>query len=148
MAFGGNLAHIYQRNRGNPGWGQTQAWSLVGATRSVSTYDADFGASDVNNHRTIRDGFFRSFGKLPLSAPTTTRSGRVSSQLNSLPNAPFFGSYVAAGTGRNWSGGAVAQGQRMTNQNFNPNAQGAAELHPAMTYHPFPSPATLYPKVV
>lgn len=148
MAFGNPLAHIYDKRRGNPGWGQRQAWSLVGQTPSVSTYDADFGASDANNHRTIRDGFFRSFGKLPLSAPTITRTGTVSAQLNSLPAARFFQSYAGSGTGHNWSGGAVGQGQRMTNQNFNPNMQGAAELHPAMTYNPLPSPAALYPKVV
>ena len=149
MAFGRqNLAHFYQQDGGNPGWGQRQRWALPGADRSVSTYDADFGASDSNVRRTIRDGFFRSFGRLPLSAPTMTRTGLVSAQQNSLPNAAFFQSYTGAGTGHNWSGGAVATGQRMTHQNFNPNMQGAAELHPAMTYDPFPSPSGLDPKVV
>ena len=148
MAFGGNISHLYQKEQGSPGWGQTQRWGLAGQNRSVSTYDANFGTSDTPFHRQILNGIFRSWGRLPLDAPTMNRSGRVSAQQNSLPNATFFQSYTGSGTGHNWSGGAVAQGQRMTHQNFNPNMQGAAELHPAMTYDPFPSPASLYPKVV
>lgn len=148
MAFGGNIAHLYQRTGGNPGWGQTQRYGLSGQDRSLSTYDADFGASDSNVNRQIRNGFFRSAGRLPLSAPTITRTGVVSAQQNSLPNAAFFQGYTGSGTGHDWSGGAVAQGQRMTHQNFNRNQQGALELHPAMTYDPFPSPSGLYPKVV
>ena len=154
MAFGRqNLAHFYSQEGGNPGWGQKQRWGLAGATRSRSTYDADFdtanpGGLDMNIHRQISGGFFRSFGRLPLSAPTLSRDARQSAQINTLPNAVFFQGYTGSGTGHNWSGGAVAQGQRMTHQNFNPNQQGAAELHPAMTYDPFPSPSGLYPKVV
>lgn len=148
MAFGGNIAHIYQKERGNPGWGHRTVWQMAGATRSVSTYDVDFGKSDTNTWRRIRGGLFSSHSRLPLDAPTMTRSGRVSAQIDTLPNAAFFQGYTGAGTGRSWSGGMVAQGQRMTHQNFNPNMQGAAELHPATTYDPFPSPATLYPKVV
>ena len=149
MAFGGNVSHLYQKERGNPGWGQSQRWGLTGQDRSVSTYDANFGTSDNTGvSRRIRGGIFTSHARLPLSAPTMNRQGRVSAQQNSLPNAAFFQSYTGAGTGRSWSGAAVAQGQRMTHQNFNPNMQGAAELHPAMTYDPFPSPASLYPKVV
>jgi hypothetical protein len=148
VAFGGNVAHIYQRDRGAPGWGQSQAWSMVGATPSVSTYDANFGASDSNVNTQIRGGFFRSMARLPLSGPTMNRGGRVSAQLNSLPAARFFQGYTGSGTGHNWSGGTAAQGQRMTHQNFNPNMAGAAEAHPAMTFDPFPSPSSLYPKVV
>lgn len=149
MAFQpGNIAHIYQRERGAPGWGQSQRWAMQGADPSVSTYDAQFGKSDTPFHRQIRDGIFRTFGRLPLSAPTMNRQGRVSAQHNTLPAARFFQSYTGSGTGHNWSAGAVAQGQRMSHQNFNPNAQGAAEAHPAMTYDPFPSPSSLYPKVV
>lgn len=148
MAFGNNIAHLYQHDHGNPGWGQTQRYGLVGQTPSVSTYDANFGASEANLDRSVRAGIFSSRGRLPLDAPTLTRVGRVSAQLNSLPAARFFQGYTGAGTGHSWSGGAVAQGQRMTHQNYNPNMAGAAELHPATTYDPFPSPASLYPKVV
>ena len=149
MAFGRqNLSHIYQQDGGNPGWGQSQAWQVAGATRTVSTYDQNFGTSDTPFHRQILNGIFRSWGRLPIDAPTMNRQGRVSAQANTLPNAQFFQSYTGAGTGHNWSGGAVAQGQRMTHQSFNPNAQGAAEAHPAMTYDPYPSPSSLYPKVV
>lgn len=150
MAFGRqNLAHFYQRDGGNPGWGQSQRWHVAGQTPSVSTYDADFGKSDdQNTNRRIRGGMYTSHGRLPLSAPTITRTGTVSAQLVSLPAARFFGSYTGAGTGHNWSGGAVAQGQRMTHQDFNPNQQGSKEAMPAMTYDPFPSPSSLYPKVV
>jgi hypothetical protein len=31
---------------------------------------------------------------------------------------------------------------------WNPNMAGAAELHPATTYDPYPSPSQLFPKVV
>ena len=142
------MAHIYQPEQGSPGWGQSQRWYVAGASRSVSSYDQNFGTSDTPFHRQIVGGLFRTFGRLPLSAPTMNREGRVAAQQNSLPNAAFFQSYTGSGTGHNWSGGAVAQGQRMTHQNFNPNMQGAAEAHPAMTYDPFPSPSSLYPKVV
>ena len=146
MAFGGHIAHIYQKERGNPGWGQRQVWQVAGATRSVSNLSPDLGPSGTNFGRRVRGGTYTSHGALPLDAPTMTRGGVVGAQINTLPNAAFFQSYTGAGTGHNWSGGAVAQGQRMTHQNFNPNMQGAAELHPAMTYDPFPAPQ--YPKVV
>jgi hypothetical protein len=149
MAFGRqNIAHIYQEDGGNPGWGQNQAWALAGGSPSVSLYDASFAPSDTPFHQQIHQGIMRLFGRLPIQEPTMTRGSRVSAQQNSLPAARFFQGYTGAGTGRSWSGGAVAQGQRMTHQNFNPNAQGAAELHPATTYDPFPSPSSLYPKVV
>lgn len=148
----GNKAHLPSGPEpADPGWGQTQRWGLVGATRSVSNYDFDYdggGSSDMNIHRAISTGFLRGQERLPLSAPTMTRDGRISAQLDSLPNAVFFQGYTGSGTGHNWSATTTAYTQNTLVQNANPNMAGAAELHPATTYDPFPSPATLYPKVV
>ena len=147
---GGQISHIYQPDRGDPGWGQTQAWGLAGFTPGYSTYDADFDNGKLDNdfHSQVAAGFKKVWARLPLSAPTMTRDARWSAQRQSLPAARFFQSYTGAGTGRNWSGAQAAQGQRSLRGGWNPNMQGAAELHPATTYDPFPSPASLYPKVV
>lgn len=146
---GGNIAHIYQAQRnGDPGWGQTQAWGLAGYDPSISEYDRNFGTSENDFHSAVKAGFKQLFSRLPLSAPTMTREGRVSANRNSLPAARFFQSYTGAGTGQNWSGATNAQGQRSIRLGWNPNMQGVAEAKPAMTYDPFPSPASLYPKVV
>ena len=141
-------AHFQEPGPASPGWGQRQRWGLDGATPSVSIYDADFGASDGDVDRAVSGGFLRRILRLPLSAPTITRSGTVSAQLNSGPAARFFQSYTGSGTGRNWSAGTSAAVPRTLSIGWNPNAQGAAELHPATTYDPFPSPGDLYPKVV
>jgi len=132
----------------SPGWGNSQRWRLEGADPSVSLYDQDFGASHASVDRQIRDGILSVREELPPQEPTMTRVGRVSAQQSSLPAARFFQSYASAGTGQNWSAGTAAAVPRGLPINFNPNAQGAAELHPATTYDPFPSPASLYPKVV
>ena len=145
MAFG--LAHLYDRRRGNPGWSRP-AWGLAGADPAVSEYDRNFGDSETPFHRQIAAGLFRSFDRLPLDAPTLNRNGRVAAQHNTLPAARFFQSYTESGTGRSFSPATTPHLQGTLNKNFNPNMQGAAELHPATTYDPFPSPASLYPKVV
>lgn len=132
----------------DPGWGTSQRWHMEGQTPSISIYDKDFGASDSNVHGQISFGFLRRVLKLPLSAPTMTRTGLVGAQLSSLPAARYFQSYAHSGTGRATSPGTAASTAGTLHQNFNPNAQGAAELHPATTYDPFPSPGSLYPKVV
>lgn len=132
----------------DPGWGRSQRWGMEGADPSVSIYDADFGASDSTLHRIVRDGIARLLGRVPVAEPTMTRTGLVSAQQSSLPAARFFQSYTGAGTGHDWSGGAVAVTPHALHQDANPHAIGAAELHPATTYDPFPSPGSLYPKVV
>ena len=149
MNFGTGYAHMRDRGRA-PGWGQTQRWGLAGANPSVNVYDADFGASDSDVNNTIRNGFHVMGQRLPLSAPTMNRSGRVSAQHDSLPAARYFQGYqgMGSGTGRAWSGGSTANVPRSLHQGWNANMQGAAELHPATTYDPFPSPSSLYPKVV
>ena len=137
----------------SPGWGQSQCWQLEGASPSISTYDLPWPGSDTDFHSELRAGLKRLWGRLPLSAPTMTRRGRVAAQRSSLPAARFFQSYAHAGTGRATSpvmaGGAVMVPRKGSlHKDFNPNAQGAAELHPATTYDPYPSPSSLYPKVV
>jgi hypothetical protein len=150
----GNKAHLPTGpGPADPGWGQTQHWGLAGATRSVSNYDFDYDGSqpgnlDMNIHRQIGSGFLTRKDRLPLSAPTMTRDGRIAAQINTLPGAAFFQSYTGSGTGHNWSASATAFTDHALIQNANPNMAGAAELHPATTYDPFPSPSTLYPKVV
>lgn len=144
-----NLAHLYQANRGSPGWGNSQRWGLEGQTPSVSHYDQPCDKSDDPFWRRIWAGIFNTQGRLPLSAPTMTRHARASAQIDSTPAARFFNPLGnASGTGHGWSGGAVALSHPWIHQNFNPNQQGAAELHPATTYDPNPSPGSLYPKVV
>lgn len=145
----GRLSHIRQRGKGDPGWGQTQRWSVPGATRSVSYYDVPSEQRASNTGNQIRDGVHTMVSELPLSEPTMTRQPRVSALFDSLPNSAFFQGYFMTG----WSGllmgwTADVRGSRTLHQNFNPHMQGAAELHPATTYDPYPSPAALYPKVV
>lgn len=147
MAFG-KLAHIRMIGKGDPGWGQTQRWHMQGQTPSVSLYDAPYGANDSNVGDTISAGRHTMRERLPLDEPTLNRSARVSAQLNSLPAARFFGGYVSSGTGQHWSGATTAHTTGTLHKSFNRNAQGAAELHPATVYDPFPSPSSLYPKVV
>lgn len=142
------LAHFQDPGPADPGWGQRQRWGLTGADPSVSIYDADFGASETPFHRQLHAGILRMWQREPLSAPTMNRSGRVSAQHNSSPAARFFQSYTGSGTGHSWSGNSSAYTHGLLNMNFNRNMQGAAELHPATTYDPFPSPSSLYPKVV
>lgn len=133
----------------DPGWGQKQKWGMEGATPTISRYDTLEAPSDTPFHTQIHNGIRRMFGRLPLDAPTMTREARVGAQVDSTPAARFFNQLGgASGTGRSWSGGATAATKRQVNINFNPNAQGAAELHPATTFDPFPAPGSLYPKVV
>jgi hypothetical protein len=144
-----SAAHFQSPGPSPPGWGQSQRWALEGATPSVSFYEVDFGASDDQNLGQIVAGFIRRMARLPLSAPTITRSGRVGSQFSSYPAAVFFNQLGnASGTGRNFSPGAVASVPHQMNKDNNPGAYGAAELHPATTYDPYPAPGALYPKVV
>lgn len=146
--LGQRRGHLPAQGVGMRGWEQP-VWGLQGATPSESIYDRDFGASDSNIRRVVKDGFVRLFSRLPVDAPTMTRRGLVSAQLNSSPAARFFNQLGgASGTGRDWSHVTTAYVPHGMNMNANPAAPGAAELHPATSYQPFPSPAELYPKVV
>lgn len=156
------VTHLEERNGhlpakgpfpASPGWGQSQQWHQEGASPSISTYDLPWPASDTDFHSIVANGLKRMFGRLPLSAPTMTRHARVAMQRSSLPAAAFFQSYAHAGTGRATSpvmqGGAVMgtrTGLSTASQRGAP--AGQAELHPATTYDPYPSPGSLYPKVV
>ena len=150
MPYVPNLAHFrHASGVGNPGWGQTQNVGLAGQSPTVSTYDADFGASHSNLNTSIHGGVYTERIPIPASDPTMTRTGTVSAQQNSLPASRFFNMFGnASGTGHSWAGGAVANVPRITHQDFNRNMQGAAELHPSTTYDPYPSPSAYYPKVV
>ncbi len=144
----GKLSHIRQLGRGDPGWGQTRRWGLAGATRSISQYDAPRPVEDDGMNNRIQRGYHTMSEDLPLSAPTMNRQARVSAQIDSTPNAAFWQGYFMTG----WSGMLIGFVPYLAHgglhQNFNRNMQGAAELHPATTYDPYPSPSALYPKVV
>lgn len=141
--------HLPASGLADPGWGQRQAWQMEGADPSVSLYDVDYGASGSNLDRRVHGGVLTIHELLPPGEPTMTRVGRVSAEHVTLPAARFFQSYTGAGTGRDWSAGAVASvPRRLSTSSQRSSAWGAAELHPATTYDPFPSPASLYPKVV
>lgn len=143
------IAHLRLIGRGQPGWGETQRWHMAGADPSYSVYDRPSTVSDDGLHRRYRGGTLTMHELLPPGEPTMTRRARVSALQSSLPAASFFQSYTGAGTGRSWSPGSTPQLQHTgLHQNFNPHMMGAAELHPATTYDPFPSPSALYPKVV
>lgn len=147
--MGRRLAHIRHIGEGPPGWGNTQKWGLLGASPSVSVYDQPSAVEDSGLHRSYRGGVNSTHNRAPAGEYTTTRQARVSALQNSLPAAAFFGSYAGAGTGRSWSPNAVAYTPHTAlHQSFNPHMAGAAELHPATVYDPFPSPSSLYPKAV
>lgn len=144
------LAHIRQIGLGDPGWGQTQAWQMPGADPSVSSYDVDQGRNESGLGRRIFGGFLRMQQRLPLDAPTMTRTTRSSAQFSSLPAARFFQGYFS--TGFSWLapelnvvGSLQHSGLHM---NFNPGQQGTKELHPATVYDPFPPGGALWPKAV
>jgi hypothetical protein len=153
-------AMLFQRNGhlpvgpgpADPGWGQTQGWQLDGDSPTISTYDQPFAPSDTDFHSEIRAGLKRLWDRLAVSEPTMTRQARVSAQQVSLPAARFFQSYAHSGTGRATSpvsaGGVATVPHQTSTASRRGTAWGAAELHPATTYDPFPSPSSLYPKVV
>ena len=137
----------------DPGWGQAQKWGLEGADPSVSLYDADLGAGKLQGIlRRLFSGVLTISQELPPSELTSTRRARISAQQSSLPAARFFQSYTGAGTGRATSpadqGGVATVPRQLTSSSRESSAWGAAELHPATTFDPYPSPASLYPKVV
>jgi hypothetical protein len=136
----------------DPGWGQSQRWQMEGASPSISTYDLPWPASETDFHSQVWAGVKRLWDRIAVSEPTMTRHARVAAQRSSLPAARFFQSYAHAGTGRATSpasaGGVAQVPHQLTGASRATSAWGAAELHPATTYDPFPSPGSLYPKVV
>ena len=137
----------------DPGWGQSQRWRMEGADPSVSLYDADLGAGRLQGvMRRIVAGVLTIGQAIPPSEPTTSRRARISAQQSSLPAARFFQSYTGAGTGRAMSpadqGGIATVPRVLTTSSLKGAPPGSAELHPATTYDPYPSPGSLYPKVV
>lgn len=146
-------AHLPYGYVADPGWGQTQGWGLEGADPSVSLYDADLGAGKPQGVlRRLFSGILTISQELPPSELTSTRRARISAQQSSIPAARFFQSYTGAGTGRATSpldvGGVATVPRQASTASRRSSAWGSAELHPATTYDPFPSPASLYPKVV
>lgn len=122
---------------------------MAGYDPAIVEFNLDYGAGGLNNNQQVRAGVHTIESPQPLTAATITRSGLVASQYNNIGAAPVFNPLGgASGTGRNWSGGTSAHMVNALAQNNNPHMAGAAEAFPAMTYDPFPSPATLYPKVV
>ena len=137
----------------DPGWGQSQKWGMEGADPSVSLYDAPLGAGKLQGvMRRLMAGVLTIGQQLPPSEPTSTRVARIGAQQSSLPAARFFQSYTGAGTGRATSpadqGGVATVPRVISTSSRASSAWGSAELHPATTYDPYPSPASLYPKVV
>jgi hypothetical protein len=152
VAYLDGLAHF--RNQidngpAAPGWA-SPVWGLAGYSPAYSTYDADFGASEDQVHRQLAGGVLSDRDRIPVEEFTLTRQGLVGAQRNSLPAAAFFQGHLGmgAGTGRAEAAGVAAWTPRSLHKDWNPGAQGAAELHPATVYNPYPSPAELYPKVV
>ena len=155
------LGILFQRNGHLPvgpgpasrGWGASQQWHQEGASPSISTYDLPWPSSESDFHSEVRAGLKRLWARLPISELTMTRQARVAAQRSSLPASRFFQSYAHAGTGRATSPvmeGGVAIGTRKSLSTASQRGApaGQAELHPATSYDPYPSPASLYPKVV
>ena len=147
--FTRRLAHIRQLGLGDPGWGQTQRLLMEGATPSVSSFDTLEGSENTNLNRSVKAGVIDARAQLPIDAPTLNREARFS-QFSSLPAARFFQGYFSAGF--SW----LAPGYNVVGKlphsglpgNWNPNMQGAAELHPATVYDPYPPGGSLWPKAV
>lgn len=146
--------HLPASGIADPGWGQAQAWQMDGASPSVSVYDALLERGEPQGVlRRLFSGILTISQELPPSEPTMTRHARIGAQRSSLPASAFFQSYAEAGTGRATSPaseGGIAMGTRkgMSTASQRGAPAGQAELHPATTYDPFPSPGSLYPKVV
>lgn len=148
MAFLGHFRLQAAEGPASPGWGQVQHWGLAGYSPSVSVYQAEDDQSETDWHRDVRGGEISDRDRIPVEEFTMTRRSRIGAQRVSLPAARFFQSYTGSGTGRAEVAGVAAWTPRSIRQNWNPAAPGAAELHPATVYQPYPSPSELYPKVV
>lgn len=144
------IAHVRMLGQGDPGWGQTQAWGMVGYDPSVSGYDINTPSGPSNLGHSIGGNVNTVTAENPTSQVTTTRDARASSVFSSMPAARFFQGYFA--TSFSWLApdlnlvGHLAH-QPIT-QNWNPHAPGSAELNPATVYNPFPPGAALWPKAV
>jgi hypothetical protein len=143
------LAFVRSIGYGDPFWGQTQTWGLAGYDPSISDYDVAEGSESLNMAHSIGGNVNDVGVQNPTSQVTTTRDARFS-LFNSLPAARFFQGYFSPSFA--W----LAPGYNVVGhlqhgglpQNWSPGAQGAAELHPATTYNPYPPGGALYPKAV
>ena len=142
-------AHIPDSQVSPKGWPGTARRHMAGFDPATVNFNMEYGASGVTVDQQIRAGVGQQFMPQPLTAPlTANRSGLVSSQYNNLAASSFFQGYTGSGTGQSFSGGTSVHMVNALAKNNNRNMAGAAEPFPAMTYDPYPSPATLYPKVV
>lgn len=142
-------AHLPASQVWGKGWPGTATRQLAGYDPATVNFNMEYGASGVNVDQQVSGGVLGNFSPQQITAPiTATRQGLVASQYNNVAAASFFQGYTGSGTGQGWSGGTSVHMVNALAKNNNPHMQGAAEPFPAMTYSPFPSPATLYPKVV
>lgn len=147
--FTRKLAHVRGLGQGDPGWGQVQRWGMAGADPQESFYDVGEGSANSNTSHSIGGNVDTARAENPASQPTINRFAR-SSVYSNLPAARFFQGY--------WSNGFswLAPGYNVVGKlphsglpgNWNPNAQGAAELFPATSYDPYPPGGLLWPKAV
>ena len=144
------IAHVRMLGQGDPGWGQTQKWQMVGADPSVSFYDVEYGSEQSNLSHSIGGNMQTHRQENPTSQVTTTRNARESALHSSVPAARFFQGYFA--TSFSWLAPELNLVGKLAHQpismNWNPHAPGSAELHPATVYNPFPPGAALWPKAV
>lgn len=147
------LAFFRKAGAGDPMWSGSCVYGLEGQTASLSQYDSPDPVSDVFSDQMpymVRAGVVLDRKIVPVKEPTMTRLARTSAHLDSSPNARTFQSF---GNVR-WSGVLEGFGlapRPLTNkraalvQNYNPGAFGAAELHPATQYKPFPPMGSIVP---
>jgi len=149
MGAGNKYAKIRNLGEGDPLWGQTQKWALVGATPSVSVYDHAEGSESSQLHHSVREGVVDAREQQPLDAPTLNRDARFS-EFSSVPAARFFQGYFSVGF--SWLAPTYNVVGHLfhapINLNYNPWQPGTKEAFPATVYNPYPPGSALYPKAL
>lgn len=149
MALHSKIAHVRHLGQGDPGWGQTQRWTMPGADPSVSVYDHEEGSEQSNLSRQIRGGVSSSRAQQDPTAPTTTRDARYQF-FDSTPAARFFQGYFSVGF--SWLAPHYDLVGKLAHQplsmNWNRMQPGSKEQQPATTFDPYPPGGVIWPKAV
>lgn len=146
------LAFFRKAGQGDPAWSGRCVYGLDSPSPSVSEYDAHdvYGDLDDGLHTRVRAGVTTVQHLNPPAEPTTTRESRVAASFNSTPASRFFQGFAQV----RWSGVFEGYGlapralvrPRPLVQNANPNQVGSKELHPTISYRPFPPMGSIIPQ--
>lgn len=146
------LAFFRKAGQGDPMWSGRSVYGLAGQSPSISEYEAHDPYGDLTDNLDyhIRAGVVTNRSLRDPEEPTITRDSRVSAHFDSSPAARFFQGFAQV----RWSG--VFQGYglapralvkpRPLSMNANPNQVGSKELHPTISYKPFPPMGSIIPQ--